>query len=87
MIPLLEPKRSCCNKGTWIDPEEKAYPNGAMHRKGKALFDEKLISFKAGIPDTFFSIPAKTIIEGKTVNGWISCDDNILVFHANKAGV
>jgi hypothetical protein len=34
-------------------------------------------------PDTFFSIPARTKIGGKHVNGYVSCDDdNNLVFRA-----
>lgn len=48
---------------TWIDPEELAYPTGSVHgsrRRGLVRFaDGKLRMVRLGVPDTFFSIPAK----------------------------
>ena len=64
-----------------IDPEEYAYPNGGMHRRARVLFNGKLRMARAGIPDTYFSIPARC----GNVAGWIGIDDGALVFHANKA--
>lgn len=37
-----------------------------------------------GEADTFFSIPAAINVKGKTVKGWISCDDEGFIFHQNK---
>ena len=34
--------------------------------------------------DTFFSWPGRTTIKKKSVTGWVSCDDGVYHFHANK---
>lgn len=65
--------------GTWIEPEELCYPNGAMKRRAKARFpDRKLRIVRCGIPDTFFSIPCrKTRTHGC---GFLTMDEGVLVF-------
>jgi len=39
-----------------------------------------------GQPDTYFSVPAAVKIRGKTVTGFITCDENGYEFKANKFG-
>ena len=63
-------------EGTWIECEDAAGPKGLMTRRGKALVHDergtKLRTVRAGIPDTFVSIPAKTkmsFITGPGPNG------------------
>lgn len=68
--------------GTWIEPEERSYPGGGMHRRARVMFNGKLRMARAGIPDTYFSIPARC----GSVAGWIGVDTdtNTLEFRANK---
>lgn len=71
---------------TWIDPEEFAYPAGSLRqsrRYGRARYpDGKVRRVKLGIPDTFFTIPARGRCGGRTLSGYVSCDDGEFVFHA-----
>ena len=39
-----------------------------------------------GVPDTMFSAPGKVSVRGKTVTGFVTCDDDGYTFHANKFG-
>jgi len=81
--------------GTWLDPEEMAYPSGSITagRKAKALCtDGHVRTFQCGIPDTYFSIPARTKAYGKTVTGFLHTSDTyddgkyqqVLKFTADK---
>jgi hypothetical protein len=66
---------------TCLQPEEYAYPHGGQTRKGRALFaDGKVRRVYAGIPDTFFTIPAHTRIAGKYISGYVYSEDNVLRF-------
>ena len=67
---------------TWLDSEEKAYPRGGFTRKGKAILVRnpwnpielpygELVSVRASIPDTYFSIPAKIKVLGRTLIGYL----------------
>ena len=63
------------NKETWIDPEDRAYPNGGFTRRARVLVlgnphapgavPERIIGqyrmVRASIPDTFFSDPANPL--------------------------
>jgi hypothetical protein len=73
-------KRNPIN-GTWIDPEERAYPHNTVARRGQAILVKnphcaldlpygKLILFRAACPDTFFSIPAKFHYAGENSLVW-----------------
>lgn len=73
------------NNETWLDGEEMAYPNGAMRRKGRARVQVnphnpvvlpygKVRSVRAGIPDTYFTIPARLLLHGVRVKGYLSMD-------------
>lgn len=75
------------SSGTWIEPEEYCYPNGGFHRRARVVVRQNPhnpISLpygeyrivRAGIPDTFFSIPARLRIKGKTVKGFLSHDSS-----------
>lgn len=66
-------------ENTWIQSESASYPNGAMVRKGLALFpDGKRRRVYGGIPDTYFSIPCrKTRSHGK---GFLTSFDDVLTF-------
>ena len=56
--------------GTWLEGEEFCYPDGNMTRRAYAeCADGKNRVFIAGIADTFFSIPARGKIGGKSVRG------------------
>ena len=58
---------------TWLQPEEFAYPSGGQTRKGVAYFvDKKYRRVWAGIPDTYFSIPAHAKVTGKYVAGFLT---------------
>lgn len=50
-----------CEGGTWIEGEEYAYPNGGMTRRAHVMLGDsgKAGRVLCGIPDTYFSIPAK----------------------------
>lgn len=85
-------------EGTWIECEDAAGPRGAVTRRGQALVpdarDLTLRTIRAGIPDSYVSIPAKTkmaFITGPgpkgavyaefSVKGYVSFDSNgALVF-------
>jgi len=61
---------------TKMDPEEFAYPAGSLRqsrRYGKAICSDGVVrSVKLGIADTFFTVPARCTIKGKTVSGYVS---------------
>ena len=69
--------------GTYVQAEEYAYPNGAMRRKARALVTRnphnpidlpygQIRAAVAGIPDTFFTIPARMKYRGKNVCGYLT---------------
>lgn len=68
--------------GTWLEPEELCYPNGGMKRRAYALFPDGVKRIvTCGIPDTFFSIPAKPVkVNGVTVSGYVGSDENGIKF-------
>ena len=83
--PFAPPRTSCymgcgdkptlMEQDTWIEPESLCYPGGGMHRRARALCpDGKLRVVVCGLPDTFFSIPAKG-------GGWIGFEDDVVKFH------
>lgn len=58
---------------TWLEDENYAYPNGGQTRMGRALFaDGTIRRVWAGIPDTYFSIPAHARVKGRYVAGWLT---------------
>lgn len=73
---------------TWIEPEEWAYPNGGFARRAyvrtrpnrfnpEALKPNEVgryYTVRASLPDTFFSIPARLRIHGRTIRGFVSVD-------------
>lgn len=71
---------------TFLAPEEHAYPKGGQTRKGLARFpDGRVRRVWGGIPDTFFTIPAHGWMKGKSVTGYLTCDeDRTWVFHVSK---
>jgi hypothetical protein len=67
--------------GTWLEAESFAYPNGGFTRRAYASFpDGSKKVVKVSVPDTFFSIPARAKINGKTVKGYVSTNENTLTF-------
>lgn len=73
--------------GTWIDNEEKAYPHGGFTRHGKAVLREnefvklalpygQIVAFRASIPDTYFSIPARFTYKGKQYKAFITSNED-----------
>lgn len=65
---------------TWIYAEELAYPAGSIRQSRRFGLvrcpDGKLRLCKLGIPDTFYTIPARMSIRGKTVAGFVSVDES-----------
>ena len=77
---------------TYLAPEEHAYPHGGQNRRCRAICpDGKARTVWAGIPDTYFTIPAHCRIGGKyaagylTVAGLDDANEGELVFTLNKA--
>lgn len=66
--------------GTWLEAESFAYPNGGFTRKAYAVMPggEKRV-VQVSIADTFFSIPARAVVKGKRVKGFVSVKDESLV--------
>lgn len=62
---------------TNLEPEERAYPNGGQTRRGEAICEDgKVRVVWAGIPDTYFTIPAHIRSGGKYVAGYLTSDSN-----------
>jgi len=59
-------------RGTWIEPEDVAYDRGQV-RRGRAVFpDGKVRAFRAGVADTYFSIPAHARVRGIYIAGYVT---------------
>lgn len=73
--------------GTWIEPEEAAYPNGGFKRRAYVLFpDGKRRVVRCSIPDTYFSIPAVARVRGKRIKGYITVTRlNVATFHESAS--
>jgi hypothetical protein len=41
---------------------------------------------RIGVPDTAFSAPGDTRVKGKTVTGFVTCDEEGYIFIANEFG-
>lgn len=78
---------------TWIDPEERAYPNGGFTRRGRVrivandyhptppgLPYGEIRAVKVSIPDTWFTIPARFRCRGTTYRGYVSMVNDELAF-------
>ncbi len=64
-------------KNTYLAPESDAYPHGGQTRKCRAFYpDGKVRTVYCGIPDTYFSIPARGRIRGKYVSGYLTIQDD-----------
>ena len=77
-------------KGTWIDPEELAYntptgsASGSNRKCGALCVDGKVKTFRIGIPDTAFSIPAIGKVLGHQVKGYVFVEAGTLCFQKIK---
>jgi hypothetical protein len=72
---------------TWLESEEAAYPRGGKTRDGEARLNSPtgaLVKIKAGIADTAWTVPATAQYKGKKYAGYISYDENVIVFHSKK---
>jgi hypothetical protein len=64
--------------GTWLEPEAFCYPRGGMTRRAYAVCpDGKKRVITCGIPDTYFSIPARHSRLGK---GYLTGEDGSMQF-------
>jgi len=70
------------DNGTWLEPEELCYPHGRMTRKAFAVCPDGIKRIAVcGLPDTYFSIPARIRVKGKSIVGYVTgSDDNGLEF-------
>lgn len=41
------------------------------------------VAYATGEPDTFFSIPAVIGVRGRSITGWIGCENGLWHFHLN----
>ena len=78
---------------TYIDPEERAYNtlsggHSRSNRRGKVLCEDgRVRTARLGIPDTYFTIPAHTRINGRYITGWVTApttDGGAYCFHARQ---
>jgi hypothetical protein len=70
---------------TWLEDEAITYPSGAMIRRAYCRCEDGALRVVVcGIPDTFFSIPARARIKGKSVTGFITHRDEEFRFIAHK---
>lgn len=78
-------------QSTSLQPEEYAYPNGSLTRQGRAVLRQnphnpivlpygEVRAVRAGIPDTFFSIPARLRYRGRTIAGFLTCTEGTWEF-------
>ena len=74
-------------EGTWIDNEAVCYPSGNEIRKFRAICGGKFVNGKCGIADTFFTIPAKIVEKRKTVRGYLTVNEEVLIFNKGKENV
>lgn len=76
----------CAASLTTLDPEERAYnmPLARSKRRFAALCDDgRIRRGVCGVPDTFFSIPARLCLLGQTVTGYVTRNrDGVIRFHA-----
>ena len=73
-------------KDTWLEPEELTYPSGGFHRRARAYCpgERAFRIVKCSIPDTYFTIPARARIQGKTVKGYVMDNEGVLEFHPER---
>lgn len=63
--------------GTWIEPEEWAYPEDTYTRRAYAICPDGIKRVvKCKCADTFFSVPAIAKIGSKRVKGFLSSRTN-----------
>jgi hypothetical protein len=84
---------------TWLEPEEWTYPSGGFLRRAYvrlranqhapfALQAPDVGTYRtvrASIPDTYFSIPARLRLRGRTVRGFVSVIDEEFTFTPEAA--
>jgi hypothetical protein len=78
----VEGNTTMTKAATYVDAEENAY-HCSFGRKGRAIVRQnphnpialpygEVRAVRAGIPDTYYSIPALLRVRGKTVKGYLS---------------
>ena len=66
--------------GTWIEDEKLAYctpnggPTGSRRRVRARCSDGIARIFRAGVPDTFYTVPVIGRIKGRYVRGYVSIE-------------
>ena len=70
--------------GTWIDPEELAYPRGTLRhsrRRGRVrCADGRLRTIRLGVADSASTIPARGQAYGRTLSGHVECHEGVFTF-------
>jgi len=75
---------------TYLAPEEHAYtPRGSQVRRCTAFYPDGIIRrVYAGIPDTFFTIPAHGRVRGKHLRGYLTVSNGgYLIFNVYSGSV
>jgi hypothetical protein len=71
--------------GSWLEAECFAYPEGEhFSRRAYVNFGDQFRVVECGVPDTYFSIPARVRIKGARLKGFITVSDGKLVFHEEE---
>lgn len=72
------------DQNTWIECVDGV--TNSFRRNGRAIcsWDDVSRKFRAKDPDTFYSIPARMEVDGKTLNVWITLEDCVLIAHKEK---
>lgn len=67
---------SILDRGTYLEAEEAAYPDGHQTRLCRAVWPDGIErDVWAGIPDTWFSIPAHGRLKGRYIAGYVSATE------------
>ena len=77
---------------TWLEPEELTYPGGGFTRRAVVVIQSNQHHpieglpvgsthvVKCSVPDTYFTIPARLRLTGRTIRGYLSEVDGIFAF-------
>lgn len=85
LVPRL-PSRALYLGETWLECEELSGETAREWRRAVArCLDGNLRLVRCGLPDTMFSVPARVMIKGRRVTGFIMIEGEELTFTEEKS--
>lgn len=77
--------------GTWLEAESMTYPSGGFLRRAYVILRQnehnpivlpygEMRIVSVSIPDTYFSIPARLVVKGRRIKGFVSHNEGVLTF-------